>query len=525
MLALGAQALTGAQVLIVYNDQDPDSRSLAEYYAAKRAVPTNQICRISVRAHETITRKEFREEIRKPILDFLTSTGLLRQEPVTRQDPVFDSVPGFATTANRIGCVVLMRGVPLRIDPDPTVNEGSATNGLPKTLLRNEAAVDSELTLLPVEGAPVTGPLRNPYFGSAALEFGPPWNRQMVLVGRLDGPEPATVRRMIDDALAAERYGLHGRGYFDLRAATEAGYIRGDTWIRESYRLFREAGYECDIDERPELYEEDYPMSDVAVYAGWYAQDVTGPFKRPAFRFQTGAMAYHLHSFSAASVRSKTSYWVGPLSDKGATATIGHVFEPYLAMTPELDAFFRRLLAGMTFIEAGYASQPVLSWQTTFVGDPLYRPFAVSLDEQIRRLEADGRPELEWAYLRKVNLSGGEGFCREKAKALNSAVLYEKLGDLTGDANACRQALRPAGDPYRYLRVANKLAEVYVRNRQPREALALYESLTVAFATRKNALALNRKAHELAIAAGETAKAEMFQARIDELEKKLKETK
>ena len=34
--------------------------------------------------------------------------------------------------------------------------------------------------------------------------------------------------------------------------------------------------------------------------------------------------------------------------------------------------------------------QPVLSWQTTIVGDPLYRPFAVGFDEQWRHF--DGLP-------------------------------------------------------------------------------------------------------------------------------------
>jgi hypothetical protein len=30
---------------------------------------------------------------------------------------------------------------------------------------------------------------------------------------------------------------------------------------------------------------------------------------------------------------------------------------------------------GYTFGEAAWAAQPVLSWQTTVIGDPLYRPF------------------------------------------------------------------------------------------------------------------------------------------------------
>jgi len=478
-----------SSLLIVYNDQDPDSRSLAEYYAGKRGVPTNQLCRISVRAAETITRQEFNEQICAPLRDRLDG----------------------------ITTILLMRGVPLRIEHDPALGAVS-TNQQEAARQRTEASVDSELALLPLGEWPLPGPLRNPWFYGGA-------SGNVLPVGRLDGPDPATVRRMIDDALFAEKYGLHGRAYFDARGTREPGLREGDNWIRESYRFFREAGYECELDEQPAVFDEDYPMTDVAIYAGWYAPQATGPFQRSTFRFQPGAVAYHIHSFSAASVRSKTSYWVGPLLDKGAAATMGCVFEPYLAMTPVVPLFFRRLLDGRGFLEAGDYSQPVVSWQTTFVGDPRYRPFAVSLDEQIRRLEAAGRPEVEWAWLRKVNLGGGEKLCREKAAALQSPVLYEKLGDLTGDAAAYRQALQPAGDPYRYLRVASKLAAVYERRGQPREALALYEGLTAAFATRKNAPALNRKARELAVAAGATDKAALFQARLDEWERNKNENR
>src|SRR5438477_7127960 len=55
------------RVVIVYNAEDPDSRPLADYYASKRGVPTNQICGISIRVSETITRQEFKEKIHDPI--------------------------------------------------------------------------------------------------------------------------------------------------------------------------------------------------------------------------------------------------------------------------------------------------------------------------------------------------------------------------------------------------------------------------------------------------------------------------
>jgi len=46
---------------------------------------------------------------------------------------------------------------------------------------------------------------------------------------------------------------------------------------------------------------------------GWYDSGVTGPFYRASVEFLPGAFAYHLHSFSAANLRSASENWVGPL--------------------------------------------------------------------------------------------------------------------------------------------------------------------------------------------------------------------
>ena len=520
----------GKRVVIVYNTEDPDSKPLADYYALKRGVPTNQICAISIHPSETITRQEFNDKVRDPIGQFLTRQGLLQQEPRTVMDPVLGSIPSLVTVSANVSYIVLMYGMPLRVESDPNLGE-NIPEGTQKEFRRNEASVETDLATLPTSGLPRWGMLRNPFFGSASGRFGPPLTQAMLLVGRLDGPDPQTVRRMIDDALAAEHYGLHGRAYFDAQGTHEKGYVAGDDWIRGAYHAFQAAGYECDFDERPETFPEDYPMTDAAVYAGWYSPDVVGPFLRPDFRFKTGAVAYHLHSWSAWSVRTRTSGWVGPLLAKGAAATMGNVYEPYLRLTPHLDMFFKRLLDGAPFLEAGYYCEPVVSWQTTFAGDPLYRPFAASLDDQIQRLEADHKPEVEWAYLRRINLliaqdgtMEAEELCRSKAEALHSDVLYEKLGDLLHTARREREALeayrtadeKPT-DPYRDIRLATKLAAIYTARKQTAEALSIYERLADAYQAHRNAIEFYQQAHDLAAAMGNEVKAKAWQARIGQL--------
>jgi uncharacterized protein (TIGR03790 family) len=530
-LPLAARADDWAKrIVLIYNLTDPESRPLADYYALKRGVPMDQICGIHAPVTETVSRAEYNELIRDPVWEFLTRRGLINEEPRTVMDPVLGPVPSLATVDSKIFCLVLMYGVPLRIESDTNIVEklpGTTT----AELRRNEASVDSELTTLPATGAPISGPLRNPFFNGVVEEFGPPFNRHMLLVGRLDGPDPQTVRRMIDDALKAERYGLHGRAYFDLRGVQGQAYKQGDDWLRGAFHVFHQAGYECDLDENEAVFDQDYPMTDAAVYAGWYAGNVTGPFLRKDFQFKTGALAYHLHSFSAQSVRTRTAFWAGPLLARGAAATIGNVFEPYLALTPHIDIFFQRLLNGARFIEAGWYSQPVLSWQTTFMGDPMYRPFAVSLDKQIERLEADHNPDLGWAYVRKINLLRAEGqaaeaedLCRAKAKALSSAVLEEKLADLLRADGRNKEAiqvytqlLEHTTELYHKIRIASHLAATYEVDKQPRLALAYYERVIALVPDPKNAIEYYRKARALAFAVGDEAKARALQLKIDEL--------
>jgi tetratricopeptide (TPR) repeat protein len=145
-----------------------------------------------------------------------------------------------------------------------------------------------------------------------------------------------------------------------------------------------------------------------------------------------------LHSSSAATLRSTNQFWVGPLLDKGATCNMGCVNEPYLPMTPNVAFFMRAFASGFTFGEAAWAAQPVLSWQTTVVGDPLYRPFGKSLQLSHVELARQHNPLIEWSHLRVVDLALAHGtpvvqlvnYLEGIGTTTNSAVLTEKLANL-----------------------------------------------------------------------------------------------
>jgi tetratricopeptide (TPR) repeat protein len=180
-----------------------------------------------------------------------------------------------------------------------------------------------------------------------------------------------------------------------------------------------------------------HPIEDVALYFGWYTEHASGALARENFRFRPGAIAYHIHSASASTLRSERRYWAGPLVARGAAFTMGAVSEPFLTYTPELNILAERLVSGYAIGDAVLLSQRSLSWQMTIIGDPLYRPFSTPLSEQIVRLREEGKPEIEWAYVRQANLMIMQGrfnpalaYLRAALRETDSLVIREKLGDL-----------------------------------------------------------------------------------------------
>ena len=218
--------------------------------------------------------------------------------------------------------------------------------------------------------------------------------------------------RLVDKALAAERDGLWGRAYFDARglSKTNTNYFLGDEWLLGGAEISRQLGFEVETDTNVATLPASFAMSHIAIYAGWYDGNADGPFAQPQVEFMPGAFAYHLHSFSADTLRSTNCYWCGPLLAKGATCTMGCVYEPYLQFTPNIAFFLQALGNGFTFGEAAWASQMALSWQNTVIGDPLYQPFLKkSLPELHAQLARTKNPLIEWSFDRLICLDLARG--------------------------------------------------------------------------------------------------------------------
>lgn len=486
----------GNQVVVVYNKKMPESRAVAEYYAKMRNVPPSQVFGFSLPTNEVMTRQEFKDELQWPLAIKLKSSGLWKLGETTivgaNGIPVH-SIRG--VVASKIRYAVLCYGVPLKIAADPNIHEaGSANPKYPSWLENNGASVDSELAWLPLleNDERLSGPMPNRLYGVTNTALLDPTNG-ILLVARLDGPSADIAMGLVKKSLEAEQTGLWGRAYFDARGITSGAYKLGDEWILKSAELCRRLGFETTVDDNPDTFPADFPMSHIAIYAGWYAGDACGPFAQPTVEFMPGAFAYHLQSFSALTLRSTSQYWCGPLLAKGATCTMGCVDEPNLDCTPNVPLFLARWIFNhFTYGQAAWAAQPAVSWQTTVVGDPLYCPFAKEPEQLHAALQQTHNPLIEWSYLRLVNLalvrgvpdSVAEAYLENLADTDTSAVLTEKLADLCdadgkpdSAADFYERALKLKPSPEQRIRIRLALARELLAQNQTADAIQDYKEL------------------------------------------------
>jgi uncharacterized protein (TIGR03790 family) len=524
----------GDEVIVIYNSAMPGSKSLAEYYSQRRQVPANQVFGFELTTNEDVSRAEFRDSLQRPLAKELESKKLWRVG--SKLVPATTNQPGrmeWKVVSTKIRYAVLCYGIPLRIEPDPNLKEEGTENLRPE-MRRNEAAVDNELALLPyyADKPPLNGPLRNPLYGVTNRAAMNPTNG-VLLVTRLDGPSLEIARGLIDKAIQAETNGLWGRAYFDLRNISDPGYKIGDVWIRNASEISRRLGFETIIDENPDTFPVSFPMSQIAIYMGWYSQGISGPFTLPKVEFMPGAFAYHLFSYSASTLRDPNKAWVASFLGKGATATMGSVVEPYLTGTPDVGVFAGRFIyEGFSFGEAAYASQIVLSWQTTVVGDPLYRPFAKNPDMLLKELQQRKSKWLDWAYLRLANINLANGrpmgevvtLLEQLPLTTNSAILTEKLGDLyaaqgkpSSAIHAYEAALKLETSPQQRIRLLLTLGEKLVALDRNDEAYQIYQQFLSTVPDYPDPLAIYRKLLTLAQKLNKTQDAEKYEAEITKL--------
>jgi uncharacterized protein (TIGR03790 family) len=412
------RALGPEDVFLIVNKNVPESRAVAEHYCAQRGVPGENVVVLDLPAGEDISRRDYDARLRGPLREALTDRrdkvkvlltvyGVpLRVGP---QDPSADEKAALAKlqpqladlreqlrrAPDEIACLKYEHGEdPARVPLTALVERRKAHEGLRQQLsalegrqrqlswAESQASVDSELSLLwwdRYELRRFLPNLLNFQVSDRARRDNPP----VVMSARLDGPTLAIVNGLVDQAVEVEKAGLAGRVYvdarkirYDPRRDTGWGYGGYDESLREmAHLLARDAKLSVTLDDEPGLFP---PGScpDCALYCGWYSL----AHYVPCCKFVRGAVAYHIASAEAVSLRDpKAKYWCKCLLEDGVAATLGPVGEPYTVGFPKPAEFFGLLVTGKyTLVECYWRTEPLCSWMTVLVGDPLYNPYASS---------------------------------------------------------------------------------------------------------------------------------------------------
>lgn len=412
-------ALEPREVFLLVNKNSPASRDVADHYCQKRGVPPENIIALDLPEGEDIGRQDFNDRLAAPL-----RAALLEKKEQAKVLLAAYGVPlrvGGATPTDAERAELARLDAELKTAEDrvkkaeaqvKAATEDAAKQAteaaqeslknrqlelniereklqhlqIPRSFLAASgqfdavACVDSELMLLWWPPYELRGWVVNPRYWQVPekARLGKP---PVLLTCRLDGPTPEIAKRLVDDALAAEQAGLSGKVYVDARGIAydpkaEPGYGYGgyDESMREMARLLKdEAKLPVILNDKGELFAAG-SCPDCILYCGWYS---LANFV-DCCQFQRGAIAWHLASAEAVSLRQKDAkFWCKNQLEKGAAATLGPVAEPFTIGFPKPAEFFGLLATGKyTLVECYGRTLLLTSWMGVLVGDPLYNPFA-----------------------------------------------------------------------------------------------------------------------------------------------------
>lgn len=348
VVVAGACAATPEQVLVVVNRQSAVSQRIGQYYLHKRLIPMANLVTIRADPQEQISREDYARQVERPIAEFLKTHHLEEQ----------------------ILYIVTTLGVPLKIGGD-----GS-------NMTNDAASVDSELAALyaRMKGAkiPLAGPAPNPFFNQLSAEFVHPVFA-LYMVTRLAGYDFEDVRGMIDRALVARNT---GKVVLDARAANN---LPGNDWLRRAASQIPKERLVLDDSARVLT-----GQKDVIAYAAWGSNDPDRTQRTLGFQWLPGAIVTEFVSTNGRTFDRPPAKWtLGNWQDpatwfagapqtlaadylhEGATGSSGHVYEPFLHLTPRPDILIPQYLAGRNLAQSYYAAIPAISWQNIVLGDPL----------------------------------------------------------------------------------------------------------------------------------------------------------
>jgi uncharacterized protein (TIGR03790 family) len=412
-----AAAQSGANVLVVVNENSPASIAIAGHYASARQIPVDQVALLRMPIEDSISYPDYVRTLESPLAEWISKRAL--------QD--------------RILYIVLTKGVPIRIQ---------GTGGIDGTA----ASVDSELTLLyrrlTGTAVPLPGRPANPYFladrpVSMAKRF-TRFDNDIYLVTRLDGYSVDDVFRLIDRSVAPARAGQFVLDQRRKLLDTSAG----DRWLGDAATRLKEAGASSVMLENTRAVAS--TNDPVLGYYSWGSNDESNRLRGADVTFAPGALAGMFVSTDGRTFQEPPADWMpGPskrppsmfgsgsqsmaadLIREGASGVSAHVDEPYLDATIRPQILFPAYVSGFNLAEAYYLAMPYLSWRTIVIGDPLcapFRPSTLTAAEISRDLDPD--TELPALFSdRRLAVMSKTGFRKEALQLYLRANARAARGD------------------------------------------------------------------------------------------------
>jgi len=364
-------ALDASGVLVLYNNDSPDGKQIADYYA--QVHPGVRLLGLSnVPTTEDITVSTYLQTIRPQVRAALDSS---------------------------VDVIVTTKGLPLRIynpyTPSTFPYTYSDSSGQQHTIFsdtyKRYSSLESELTRVDTFGTwkqlgdqtwwyPPTGsnPTANPYFHrDAAFSHTDPLNESMRLSARLDGFSAADVIASINRAQKAFVVPSYQQVVIDDSPVAAAHDV---TTMASLAGVLAEHGQSFVYDNTTTpLVTASRP---VVGYVSHGVNDGPGgleagyPTTQLKFNLANGAIFHTWESYNAVTFdpnRATGQGLVAQWLQSGGTAGIGHVEEPGASpytVTNE-DRLFEMMLDGYTFAEAAWNATPQLSYVNTVIGDPL----------------------------------------------------------------------------------------------------------------------------------------------------------
>ena len=299
-------AQSSQSVLVVYNSANSDSTDVANYYVAKRAIPSQNLCAIQPPSTTSLSWSAFDSTVRTPISNCLNTVGWnnILYIVFTYQTPYKVIAPDNASYS-------LDQFVADIWD----VYTPPGQYGLPATAQPYYAEAQSE------------GNVYVPFVSFAAFRSQNPI--PIFSVWRLDAANSTLAKGLVDNALLAESTHLSGQVCIDelfQNPTFDYGGGLSDWDLRQAAAFAGQAGFSVTQDfNSVEFGTSPAPLrcDNAALYAGGYSLN----HYNDAFSWNPGAIGFHIDSASASDPRGGTN-WLANALIHGITVTSGAVAEP-----------------------------------------------------------------------------------------------------------------------------------------------------------------------------------------------------